>query len=562
MSNAVRRASWGVLFLALAGCVSEGPVDIGASISGAGAALKTPDFINAGSNYMYTSIGALASLPPTTTDARFNEVWYRRGELDQVTDVIDTQLAQVKAQLKAMRANGQQRIVTMVGVINRQSLPAHQRDRDAYGHLLVLGNDRRLLPRHKTNFAKLVREIDLAGFSQFVVRFGYWDAIGNYRAVAGDYKALIDDVHRIVDANRGGLDALYDLGAELAGVDNEKRNTRLAVRDLWRWYRSNWGTADTLGFSVATGGKESVVSRRLERLFQDYAGHYPSYAAVDVYTNLSVTLKAARKTLKQLGRNVPLIVLETNYWDAGTRDQIRALRRSLNIQTVFQWPWQHWRPLPHLAVHTTPNYSYKSSPLLQGGAIACPANDCVWIIGYNYTRQAKIRMMDGTRHLGAPKEPVWTLRSDGRQAVKWRVVNPQIKQVMAMKRRLSVALSEPGLGQSNTVTVCAAPGCAPPTRPEVTAAGLGCADRYCVWLQGKHFAPHMTVQARRKGSWDIIGRWSSDQLKFRHAGGKKVITLAVDPGSLRQQLNSPGLCFWVVDPANNTWSPKPGCVQR
>lgn len=91
--------------------------------------------------------------------------------------------------------------------------------------------------------------------------------------------------------------------------------------------------------------------------------------------------------------------------------------------------------------------------------------------------------------------------------------------------------------------------------PQITSAGTGCADNYCIWIAGTNFAPNSLVEVRKSGdSGPALAKYSDEQLTRAVEGSKHTITFAITEQNIKDLMNNPGVIVRVVNPDGNLYS--------
>lgn len=173
---------------------------------------------------------------------------------------------------------------------------------------LIDARDPAQISQAADNLARLLTDIATSGYPRVLFRFFPQGSMSPPAARSNDfdpstlglYKDVIAAMRPELVATRQvyGLDYLIDLGVEGAAPDEgsglcawkhggepwhcpEYEDWSNATRDLWAWYVSEYGSADTIGFSFLAGTGE--MRNRVRHMKYIYAGTYPAQLAIDIY---------------------------------------------------------------------------------------------------------------------------------------------------------------------------------------------------------------------------------------------------------------------------------------
>jgi hypothetical protein len=251
-------------------------------------------------------------------------------------------------ELQSMFEHGQRRI-TLVCFFSPLNFPAG-RENHRWGHI-ISSYGGSMYGQHQQNLIDLLAIIREIGFNYLHFRFAAtaeaadvnWPDIDNdgqpdwNRNQFNENAAFITSVRTLIEANRGILPVLYDLGLEYA-------NSRLAsmpahelyCRQLWKRYTDAYGPNDSCAFSIihgVTGLRLMLQKFRAARL------PFPSAYCFDIYETVDTILIDALPVLRQYGEeSKPVYIQETLYNDAQSYAEIKsALAGGVNIQCIFQW---------------------------------------------------------------------------------------------------------------------------------------------------------------------------------------------------------------------------------
>ena len=300
-----------------------------------------------GSNYVMISIGNYKNTC---------QGWYE-GELKPTIGFYHEEQQKVREQLKTMYDGGQRRIVLFLWYMHFDEGIA---DRSVWGHVLK-SNGGNLVPQHQENLKNLIGDIKATGYEEVIFRFGTQgpsDPLGwsawNENLYQENWN-LILNTRKIVNSawcgnenSCNGAGLLYDLGAELAGL--EIGQTVNYTKRLWTnyVYDAGLGKKDTFGFSFAGG-----IARRVYVMLDVYdsspAGR-PSLYALDLYENAESQFKEAHNAFRQSGASSePFIILESFYNDEMEMQQLRRAIQATGREVLFlaQWPLIRDYTCPH-----------------------------------------------------------------------------------------------------------------------------------------------------------------------------------------------------------------------
>lgn len=321
----------------------------------AGGTLRVNGFEHApaaagGSNYHWYALGPGCDREPYGVLANYH--------LPGVRDL-------VQAQLRQMRAGGQDRIAT--GVIH---LRAPWPTGGAWTGTLLDSSGGDLHPTYKANLALFLADIGEAGFVQVLFRYfpqggndpQYWSAWDEDRYQ--ENWNLVWNLEAVLQAS--GLDYLTDLGVELMPrariLDlpgyplvrpEEPANPVLTeyARRLWREYASQFGAGHSVGFSFVSDDDRVRTEARVRHLPTVYtgpwsAGVWPAALALDLYG----TARAGEATMIRRHDShvrgipgaaaLPWIIAEAYYDDAAAAGGVLEGMADTGRQVLWlaQWP--------------------------------------------------------------------------------------------------------------------------------------------------------------------------------------------------------------------------------
>jgi len=253
------------------------------------------------------------------------------------------------AELRDMFEHGQRR-VTLVCYYSPLNFPAG-RENHIWGHIISSAGGA-MYPQHQQNLIDLLGIIRDIGYTGFHFRFAAsaeaadvnWADTNNdgqpdwNRDQFNENVSFIMSVRDVVEANRGDMPVVYDLGLENA---NDRLNTcpthELYCRQLWRRYVVAHGPDDSCAFSVIH--RDVGLSAMLQK-FKTAGLPFPGCYCFDLYGFSYDDLASLVPVLKRYGEQAkPVYIQECFYNDAESYSN--ALRvvmdTGLNLQGIFQW---------------------------------------------------------------------------------------------------------------------------------------------------------------------------------------------------------------------------------
>ncbi len=291
----------------------------------------------------------------------------------------------VRAQLRAMRQAGQQRIAT--GLVHLRA-PVGQAVDGRYGGTLLDSTGGALHPRIRDNLVAFLRDIDRAGFSELLFRYFpqgdntpiWWTSFSE--DLFQENWQLIRSVEPILQAS--GLDYRTDLMVE--GMprawfrealgqyyieDNRPDNPAWSeyARRMWRNYVAEFGHERSVGFSFVSDANAVRAKARVRHLrhvytLADGSVRYPPLFALDIYgggtTTEQMIFERHHYAMADLGRNEPWIIAESYFDDASAADGLLAAMTATGrrVQYFTQWPLD--RRIDDCGVNVAPPTSYEA----------------------------------------------------------------------------------------------------------------------------------------------------------------------------------------------------------
>lgn len=206
-------------------------------------------------------------------------------------------------------------------------------------------------PENLSNLRALLRDVKTAGFQEVEIGFfpqgdnspEDWKAFD--RGLYEENLAVIREVR--AEARRSGLPYLLDLLNE--GVPGPNDDVLLRyVRTLWQDYRQEFGTSDTVGFSMTVW-----IAERVPQLPAVYGDGPPDVLEIHLYGddhNGSEyrQFMDADAALDTIGYRQPLIIGEVFYNDAEAAEGIRRAMADgdRRVRHLTQWQWSRDRRCP------------------------------------------------------------------------------------------------------------------------------------------------------------------------------------------------------------------------
>ncbi len=242
----------------------------------------------------------------------------------------------MSSNLEEMYEHGQRKVALMLWFAPLNFPAAH----DNLWHHVVNGYGGVLCQQHQDNIVAILGLLNQIGFTSLHFRFApqgnamdsQWET---WRAPQfNENWQFIDSVRNLIDANKGNLSVVFDLGVEHA---NERLNTSpthaLYCRRMWKLYTDAHGSSDSCGFSVlhGAGGLDPML-----RTFRLAKLPFPACYCFDTYGYEYETLTSAALLIPQ---GSPVYIQETYYNDATSYSDIKraVLDTGLNFQGIFQW---------------------------------------------------------------------------------------------------------------------------------------------------------------------------------------------------------------------------------
>jgi len=256
---------------------------------------------------------------------------------------------QATSELQSMFEHGQRKI-TLLCSFSPLNFPAGQKDH-IWGHVISSAGGV-MYPQHQQNLVDLLGVIREIGYNGLHFRFhpcgtaadvnwpdtngdGQPDWNGSQFTENANFTLY---VRGVVEANRGTLPVIYDLGLEYANDRLATSTTHeLNCRQLWKRYTDAFGPNDSCGFTIIHGAKG--LGLMLQK-FKTAKLPYPSHYCFDIYDDHCAVLTACVPVLTQYGEQAkPIYLQETNYNDAVSYTSIKELiaQTDLNFQYIFQW---------------------------------------------------------------------------------------------------------------------------------------------------------------------------------------------------------------------------------
>ncbi|MBN8888037.1 MAG: hypothetical protein J0I77_20155 [Rudaea sp.] len=299
--------------------------------------------------------------PPTPPIARggSNFNWYKTdctqyppGGQEPFGVIVNynTQTIAIRQALQNMRNAGQDKIRIML----------------FFGHGLSSGTvmdsaGGSLSSQNMSNLVNLIDDIHSFGFSVLHISFG---ALGSNdptnwggfnQAMADENWGVISSVHQAIGGTRGFDKIYYDLGNEL--MTGSQSNARYQyMKYIWPKYRSIYGTADSVGFSFASG----EIAGGIDNIGAVF-GHTTPPAAIEIhiypYAGNSAQLLVANAATGLLRFPLPWYIGEANFNDEAEAD---AISQEINGM-FYDYTWNGNGYNPPLYLMQWPHLSNNSS---------------------------------------------------------------------------------------------------------------------------------------------------------------------------------------------------------
>lgn len=265
--------------------------------------------------------------------------------------------------LSRMYANGQRRISVVLWHGDGTTItnkPNHQIC------TIMMTDGPKLFAQHEQNLRDFIADATAAGFEQITIRFApsslseprSWSQLDSGKmAYAAGFIAYVralayGQIASVPVTARPKL--LFDLGLELGGNWSSPDVAypsvlRDYVRQIWIWYVTSYGTADTIGFSITPARWQGDINRDQTytqlKLYSETNIGLPAQMGFDVYDSngsAGAALDNIVDALKRAGfggyRNI--YIQETLWNDGSIRDKIRDVYRKTGYQFLYvqQWP--------------------------------------------------------------------------------------------------------------------------------------------------------------------------------------------------------------------------------
>lgn len=317
----------------------------------------TPIYVNAAKFSNYGGTNHFISSYGTTDGIGTNQSWYvPAANIKPPVGTYHLNSIVVDQQIAALKASGQTSYVITIFNLDIGSCYSTGACNDGLDDGVwgeVIDNSNYLMrPQHRDNLKKIVGKALDNGMKRIIIRFGYNSASSTWSA--WDEKKYQQVWNFIVDARKAAIEEvnirgmtnlltppnsllIFDLGLEDGGKTGGQWES--FMKRLWQDYTYTYGVDDTVGFSIAWAqGRFAKLRALLESTYLPL----PKMWAVDVYANSDIALQEIYNEMGSL-KNQPLIITETYFNDALTRQQINNAMQSndlLNISMINQWPNQ------------------------------------------------------------------------------------------------------------------------------------------------------------------------------------------------------------------------------
>ncbi len=351
------------------------------------------DFLSepGGSNFVFIGQHEYTPLPLGSAE-KGNCSAYAMGDARSVIAVYDVAKAAIDAKLRSLYAAGQRKIsLVLWHFFNQYSYaPPQTTYLNTYCEMVVANGV--LTSRHQANLSALIATIKTIGFTQINFRFASmdisdpmgwssWDEAqfqSNWNLIWQTRQLIYQSLNSVPGANPR---LLYDLGLELGGLwaipqpygPVNPQVFRQYVTTLWSVYTYNYGSSDTIGFSIVPGfsgqisaqisAYDSTVGGRPNAYGFDLYGNEPAVAAGD-YSSFGTQLNFISSELGAAGElSKELFVQETYFNSMLARNALsQATQKGISFRYLLQWPYRAGDPTNIVDVYDlSPYFSYASS---------------------------------------------------------------------------------------------------------------------------------------------------------------------------------------------------------
>jgi hypothetical protein len=289
----------------------------------------------------------------------------------------------VQAQLRAMRAAGQDRIAT--GVIHLRA-PAGQAVAGTLGGTLLDSTGGRLYPPVRQRLIHFLADIRAAGFSEVLFRYFpqgdntplWWTRFDE--GLFEENWQLIRSIEPVLRAS--GLNYRTDLMVEgmprarfwqALGeyyIDaNSPDNAAWSeyARRLWRKYVAEFGHERSVGFSFVSDSNDVRTKARVRHApyvyrLADGSVRYPPVFALDIYggagTSERTIFERHHHAMRDMGRNEPWIIAESYYNDPQAAEGLLAAMTATGRPVLYFTQWPLDRRIDRCDVNVAPPVDY------------------------------------------------------------------------------------------------------------------------------------------------------------------------------------------------------------
>jgi hypothetical protein len=343
----------------------------------------------------------------------------------------------VEQQLRNLYKSGQRKIALVLWFeAVREDAPYH-----IHGHL-VDSSLSKLRDQHEKNLRAVLKLINKIGFTQLYFRFAMnglsdpavgpgvswssWSKGWNEAGYQQNFKFLMSTRSVVEEELKNtAVRRMYDLGVELGGIESGQ-----AVpyqKRLWSDYikATKGDISDTYGFSIAHATNR--LSKLINLLMS--VGKIPKSFATDIYPrpgySMSTALSEVRGELDRNGLSGREIILQETFANDPSVYQGVAEARAfgLNLTTIMQWPLQaglgdvHFSNLDVLNHFNNYLPAESKTPSIQSSGFGCVDQQCLWILGRNFTHETKIKIYSANKkYLGSIAQPNFRLSNNEKQS--------------------------------------------------------------------------------------------------------------------------------------------------
>lgn len=548
------------------------------------------------------SMVSVGRYPQSCTEAESESHWV--ADLKPIIAYYHLEQYKVSEQVRLMQQSGQTKTGLVIWTVPANTTPDSMGV--FHGHTVVPDNTSNLREQHLTNLQNYILLLESYGFSEIQLRFGpqgnadpsgwkSWDE-SQYQENKNVIFNTQNNIMNFAQSRNLKIKIMWDIGAE---VPSEVGQARAYTRKLWKDYTNIFGTSHTYGFSLA------YTDQRLRDYLEDIKSSgapWPEYYSFDIYDGDGgiLTMYDGFSVIKEILQKYnqhkkPLILQESYYNDAKVYSDAKRIRSDLglNLFTVMQWPMvrdykskhfgQGYKPFhihfseeypQHFAGSTsTTQYSVCGTPLpivqpakatIENAGSGCTDHYCLWIVGKNFEASTYFDVVETT------SEKVLASYSgnfDGNKSFTLRIANESVQRYFAYNGVRIRAVNRGGV-TSDYYTVRRDPSAPlpPPVDPivpvdptppastiNISNAGSGCDDHFCLWIVGKTFKATYKVQVRSQNSTALLGTYPVT-FASNASNGSDLITMRLSDAAVQDLFKTEPLRITIIDPDTNATS--------